>query len=593
VAEPQLLRDRVDRFVSVGLLLVAAQLVIRAVVLSGGFFWQDDYIYLADARADGLSADYLFQDYNDHLMPAQFLGVSLLTLVFDRLPFGAAATSMVVMQGVASVLLLWCLTVLFGRRTWVLVPFALYLFTPLALAPGTWWAAALQALPLQIWMLAAAGSACTYFTGGSRRWAVASVACFAVGLLFWQKALLILPAVLGIHFLLQGSGLALRVRLRRLWDRRAFWAAYVAVAIAYVSAYVSLVDFETTTSEADVSVGRVLDAVLVQTLVPGILGGPWTGDGADNTLAPLPSQVVLASCLVVVAAAIVASFVVSGSAAGNGWLLIAAYLAMDIALVVYGRVELAVFLARDPRYIADALPIIALGVAGAFAGSRARRRSATAVRQRLLAVATPTVAACLIVLLATASLLTTREVADEVRHEYSRHWAEAALAAYDRDPTRVLVDTSAPAIEVVARPVSVVFGAAGVPVLVDWPTTQLEVLDALGRPRPVEIRFPAVEARGPRRDCGWPVSDRPVTLATLETALPRATVVRLGYLTGRSSNLSMSVGGTTQSLQVMPGLGLAWFVVDEPEGDLVVEVADDKQSLCISDLVVGAAWPEE
>ena len=39
-----------------------------------------------------------------------------------------------------------------------LPPAAAYLFTPLGLAPGTWWAAALQALPLQIFMLIAIGT---------------------------------------------------------------------------------------------------------------------------------------------------------------------------------------------------------------------------------------------------------------------------------------------------------------------------------------------------------------------------------------------------------------------------------------------------
>ena len=104
-----------------------------------------------------------------------------------------AVVVLVGLQAIASLLLLALLRLLFGRSPWVLVPFAAYLFTPLGLATATWLAAGLQAFPLQIALLGATIGLVRYLDTGRVRWAVVWVAAHALGLLFWQKAGLVLP----------------------------------------------------------------------------------------------------------------------------------------------------------------------------------------------------------------------------------------------------------------------------------------------------------------------------------------------------------------------------------------------------------------
>ena len=59
----------------------------------------------------------------------------------------------------------------------LLVPFAAYLFTPLGLATGSWFAAGLQAYPLQIALLTALLGLVRFEKTGHARWLVLSVAC--------------------------------------------------------------------------------------------------------------------------------------------------------------------------------------------------------------------------------------------------------------------------------------------------------------------------------------------------------------------------------------------------------------------------------
>jgi hypothetical protein len=325
---------------------------------------------------------------------------------------------------------------------------------------------------------------------------------------------------------------------------------------------------------------------------------PWSGSGAENTLAAVPAAAVVAICVMLVAVVVLGSFAVRGLGAIEGWLLLVCYLSVDVTLVLVGRTDFASFLARDPRYVADALPIAVIAVCAAYAppaepASARPRRVPTIVRrpvERLAGRISPAIVSSAVIVIVCSGLFTTTQTSGALRHEYARTFTDTALAAARADPSLVLVDSSAPPTNVVAQPVSVLYSAAGVAVTFDVPSTHLSMLDGFGEPSPVTIVSPALEERGPRRDCGWLVRREPKGIADIEGA-DRRSVLRLGYLSGGSTTLEVTVGDLHQELSSGPGLGEAFFPLGDTHGRLRVAVASGHSPVCVSDVSVGVPWP--
>ena len=583
---------RTDRFIQFGLVLIAVQAIIRSVVLHGAFFWQDDYVHLAQASQQSWSSDFFFQDYNDHFEPATYVVFQFLSLA--GLDFTAAAILMVLLQTVASLMLLWCMWTLFGSQPLALLTFAAYLFTPLGLAAGTWLSAALQALPLQICLLAAIGCTARHRRGDGLRWGIAAVAALIVGLSFWEKALFIGPATLAAHLLITCRGTMPRAVLRELREGWRLWAGFVVVSVGYIAIYLARVDLSTNDSAADSDLAKLVNDLIGHTFIPGLFGGPWTGGGALNTLAAQASTVVVGLTVGALVLLVVSSLVLRGLPAVFPWLFIIGYLAVDVLLVNWGRAAFTGLVSRDPRYVTDALPLMALAVTAAFVPTRAwswRAGWLGRLSERIQSLLTPMVAAVGVALLATGSLLTTTQIADTLQHGYSRTFSTTAVDAARQDPSMVLVDSSAPPVEVAAQPVSVIFQAAQQDVLFDRPTTHLEMLNGFGEPRPVELIAEEVTERGPLPDCGWAVGSFPRVLADLPPS--ERAVLRIGYLSASAANLEVSVGGVDlEPLRVPSGLGVADFPIVDMSGPVEVAARPDAgTSLCVSDVTVGKPWP--
>ena len=93
---------RMSRVALAAAALIAVQLVIRAVLAFGGYFYWDDLILIGKAGTQGLlSPSYLFDDHDGHVMPAAFLvagahhpaGAAGLDRTGDQ-PGGAAAAGL-------------------------------------------------------------------------------------------------------------------------------------------------------------------------------------------------------------------------------------------------------------------------------------------------------------------------------------------------------------------------------------------------------------------------------------------------------------------------------------------------------------------
>src|ERR1700741_1576558 len=203
--------------------LIAVQLVIRAVLAFRGYFYWDDLILVGRAGTHGLlSPSYLFDDHDGHVMTAAFLVAGAITRLAP-LNWAGPATSLVVLQLLASLALLRGLHVILGWRPVLLVPLTFALFTPLGVPGFAWWAAALNSLPMLAALAWGCADAILLVRTGNQRYAVTGVLVYFGGLLFFEKAAVIPFVAFAVAALLlhvQGDRAALRSVWRaglRLW----------------------------------------------------------------------------------------------------------------------------------------------------------------------------------------------------------------------------------------------------------------------------------------------------------------------------------------------------------------------------------------
>lgn len=125
--------SRIDPLAAVAGALVVLQAVVRGWVVTGSYYFQDDFAHLDLARRLGLTPQYLVRDYGGHMEVGQYAVIWLFSHLVDG-SFAPAAFSILAMQAIASVLLFHLLRTLFGRSPLILLPWTVYLFTPLSLA---------------------------------------------------------------------------------------------------------------------------------------------------------------------------------------------------------------------------------------------------------------------------------------------------------------------------------------------------------------------------------------------------------------------------------------------------------------------------
>jgi hypothetical protein len=570
----------------VGLVLVAGQAVLRTIVASGSYYWQDDFLHLDLAETMGLDQDFLVRDYSGHLEIGSY-AVFWLVHTLDTASFVPAVVVLVALQLAASCLLLVLLQQLFGRTPWVLVPFAAYLFTPLGLATATWLAAGLQAFPLQIAMLGALIGLVRFVRSGRLRWAVVSWVAFAVGLLFWQKAALVLPVLVGVEVLVLAAGEPVRERLRRLRRRWCFWLGHLVLLLSYVGLYLAVTASGGMGEPLERGVGETLREMLFAMLLPGLFGGPWNTAGAGNTVYPDTSTALQVGFVVLALAVVAASIARRGRAAIAGWLLVVGYLAADVALVLLGRGAYLDLVARDPRYLTDGLPVIVIGVCAAFSASQRRTGwsgAGDAGRWRRRERAAALVAAGA---LTASALVTTVQLAPLTEHRRSEDYVRTVTA--ETEPGAAILSSPVP--EDVSLQVSLesLLRSIGREQRLDRPGSVPMLVDLFGQLRPAGLVYPDLDRAGPVADCGWRVGTRPTSLVHLPDLGDERRLLRLGYVAGSRGVLTVSVGGAEQAVEHGPGIGEVYVVVTGRSGPVVARAT--RPGLCVSEVQRGAPWP--
>ncbi|MFC7448169.1 hypothetical protein [Rhodococcus daqingensis] len=529
------------RVLQIALALIALQLVVRAVVLSRGYFYWDDLILTGRSGSLSLlSSEFLFYDHDGHFMPAAFLAAGLATRLapYDWL---VPALMLLVLQALASLALLRLLRLILGRRPVILIPLVFYLFSPLTLPAFAWWAAGLNALPLQIGLAWVTGDAIRLCRTGSARHAISGFLVFAVSLQFFEKAVLVpLVAFVAVALIYRVDG---RVRpIRTALSRGAlFWAPALLLAAVWSLIYRLTV----TTDFAPFDGASAIEMVRHATsngLLPTLFGGPWTWDRwpPSPPWADPPEGLIAASW--VLAAALVVASIVWKRRVAWVWIAVGAYVFVSVTAMVVTRsgADTTFELGQTLRYLTDSAVIIAIALALVL---RAPVRAGRTAPGR-----GPTVASAVAAMSAfvAGSLVSTATFADSWQDNTTRDYLANARSALAAHPDVPLLEqpVSIWVLLPVAHPHNLVSRVLGP--LPDRPefapaTPELRMLDDDGRAVDAEVTWVRAIDPGPAQGCGHRIGSDLVELP-LDGPLARwEWTVRLNYLSSADGEIVVSL----------------------------------------------------
>ncbi|MEO3887134.1 hypothetical protein [Nonomuraea sp. B5E05] len=430
---------RTGPIVGVGLLLVLVSLIFRAHVLSKAYFVEDDFLFVAGAADSGFTWDYLTRVHKGHLMPGSLALVWLLTWVA---PYSWALVSFVTLalQAAASIVFLVLLRRLFGDRAVVPAALAVYAFAPLTVPAMSWWSAALNAVPLQLALVAALAAHVRYVREGKGRWH--ALIWTAAGMACSTKGVFIPFVVLGVTSAYLGRGLWLRALGAEL-SRPVWWAHGVLLA-GYAVLYLLRRDTAgsdaLTGPKAEVVPG-LLRRLLGETFPTGAVGGPlrWGGLTSTGGLAD-PVQATVIAAWVLLALLVVVTCVYRRRA-WRAWAILAAYVIVADAIpTTIARATAWDLVGAETRYVADAAVVFALCLALAWHPVEGERDA----RRRPVGGGLSMAASVLTVAVLAASLVSINAYGDTLSGDKVRKYLDNARAS---------LATAAPETDVYPRPV--------------------------------------------------------------------------------------------------------------------------------------------
>jgi hypothetical protein len=577
--------------------LIAVQLIVRAVLAFGGYFYWDDLILIGRAGTQELlSAGYLFDDHDGHVMPAAFLvagGITRLAPLQWFLP----AISLIVLQLLASLALLRALHVILGWRPVLLIPLTFAMFTPLAVPGFAWWAAALNSLPMLAALAWVCGDAVLLVRTGNQRYAVTGLLIYLGGLLFFEKAAVIPFVAFAIAALLAyvtGTGSPMIV-----WRRGIrLWVSSLAVTAGWIAVYLAVVDQKRWSLDWSMT-WDLLTRSVTHGIVPGLVGGPWDWQRwapASPWGTPPPTVMILGW---IALAAVLAMTLIRKRRIGTVWLVALGYaLACQIPIYLMRSSQFtALELAQTLRYLPDLVVVLALLAAvGLCAPNREGADWLDASRARTAVIVVATTAFVASSLYSTATFLTSWR--DNPTQPYLQN-AAAGLASASLASSAAMLDQ-----EVDPMVLQRVVGPENLAshmfaLLRDRPeftsaTPHLRMLDSSGKVIDAKVTWVRSIVEGPAPQCGYLVQpDFPVRMPLDGPLLPADWTAEINYLANSDGSLTMSLAeGVEVKVPVRPGLNRV-FVRLPGAGDAIdVRANTAALSVCIAAGPVGFLAPK-
>jgi hypothetical protein len=348
---------RVAAFVMIGL-----HVAFRAWALLPAWFYSDDLRFIEDARGSGLTPDFLFTPHDSQLMPVGVL-LSWLVAHAGTYAWGTAALLTLALQAIAAGCCFLMLRTAFGERWAILVPLALFLFSPMGIEGMMWWSAALNALPMQIGSMLLVTCVVQWARHRRPAWAAGAAAAFALTVASGPRGVVAVVPVGLLMMLFLTSGPWWRRPFDVVRQHAVLLVPLIALGAGYLALYTT-----TTTSPVEASSGAPL-ASLAENLIgrawlPSVVGGPWHWDVvADPVSVPDPPVALLVVAVVAVVMAIATLVWRNPAPTWRALVVLGGQLAATYLALVFGRaLQLGALAGLNMRYLADALPVTALAI---------------------------------------------------------------------------------------------------------------------------------------------------------------------------------------------------------------------------------------
>ncbi|HNA98141.1 MAG TPA: hypothetical protein PLC19_01645 [Marmoricola sp.] len=579
--------------------ITATMSVFLFLLLGQAWFYFDDFEFLQDAHSGGLSLETLFRPIAGHVLP--ITRVLTWVVLLPGEPSWTIARLIIVALFVASCWSLWwALGVFFGDDNKKLIPFILFATSATVGVFSSWWCSAIQEFMLAITLFQSVGWGVRYLRERKLGSLVITYAWWALGMLAFEKSMVILIVIPAIALAYFSSG-NLWQRIRLLWsDFKLAMVSAFLLALTVTVAYVWYVPEGSDTKLEPGLIGPLLDVMLGRTLWPMLAGGPLRWNNETGAVVADPPAIYFNVILVVVVVTF-GFLALRRRRVGRAVALVGVVFAFAFTLLLITRAtDMGATLGHLFRYQGEVfmVTILALGLSlmpliGATESSEDRAEPVLQFSpgpQHLL----PTI--ILLVGLSLVSSLT-----------YFNSWktfpqrAEKYLANLEkgvrRSPTAVIAGGNVPndllwAVHGPYTRVGNLIEPFNIPARFDQPTTKLQVIDNEGRVVPATVSARGQTQLGPDPDCGWRVSDRePVTLPMENRMIPWVWWSRIGYMAGTRTQVRVTAGSQSFQKTLPSGLGTLYFPTDGDFAAIRVEVLSQGNVICLDRAVIGDAVP--
>ncbi|MCW2769940.1 MAG: hypothetical protein JWR27_1373 [Aeromicrobium sp.] len=570
--------------------MIVVHLAFKAWVVLPAWFYSDDFRFIEDARTRGLTIDALFTPHDSQLMPVG-IAISWVVAQADGYSWLLAAGITLVLQAVAALSCLLMLRTLFGLRWGILVPLGLFVASPMGLEAGVWWAAALNAIPMQIAFFLLVTYVVLWARERRARWVLAAAGAIALGVLSGPRGLaMAVPVTCFIAlFLTHGP-----------WWRRPYDIVrqHLLLAVPPLLIFVGyLVVYLRSTPAPVESSGEAPALALLRNLLmgswaPSVLGGPWRwnviADPLATAAAPFALELI-ASVLVVAAAAWLVRR--NPGPAGAALAILLAQLTVTYLALVFGRgLQVGALAGLISRYLADTLPVTALVIGLATMPVLVDRSPAF---RRPLPAPAAIGARARVVLTATAVLVVVGGVVSSARYVapwhadfVARSYVQNAVSSLEEDPTPI-ADVEVPAL--VQLPLhypsnlpSHLLAPYGDLVQTAQEGNDLHILDDSGRSRPAVVGSGAETHLDTIPGCGLRVGSTEAIISLERDSMDAFPWTSINYAASADGIVRITADGrTVRDMHVAAGAHTYFTLTDGAYSTLTLRSLTPGTELCV------------
>jgi hypothetical protein len=459
----------------------------------------------------------------------------------------------------------------------------------------TWWAAALNAIPIQIAFFLLVTCVVRWSRERRARWAVGSGAALVLAVVSGPRGLVMIIPV-GLLLLLFFTPGRWWVRPWQVLRTHALLIAPLAVVgVAYLVVYAGSTPspVEAKGSAPALDIGRNL---IGTSWLTSLVGGPWRWDEYNPPMSrPDPPAV-----LYVLATAAVLTLVVMAIRRGAGvacaaLAIMVAQLLVTYLALVYGRgLQLGAGAGLMTRYLTDTLPVTALvlgllllPVTGATITSRPVRLEG---RWR-------TVAGGATAVFLAGSVLSTVAYAGAWHRDYpARAFVANARSSLAAEPS-VIAELEVPD-DVQSRlsyphnlPSRLLY-PMGDALHTTYRGNDIRVLDPSGVHRQAAIFTSAVSRPGPLEDCGYRVTDHAIRIRLDTTVANPFWWMSIGYLSSGDGDVEIHLDGEkVRDIRVQNGLHTYFLRGEGPLTSIELRSLSDNVMVCVDTVRVGDLVP--